>query len=136
MHDFKQLRKQKGLTQSDVAEKLGISQQAYAKYESGQYPKNEEILNKLHELFGISGSNGYLSQGCGKNASIEDFLETSYTAYQSVNNAVSMLDDFGFERVSNENSTFREGISETISACSFNSFWSFKIIKFLFLFFC
>ena len=109
MHNLKQLRKQKGLTQSEVAEKLGISQQAYAKYESGSATPNAETLSKLGEILGDIQTGGFLSKGCGKDASIEEFLNTSYTAYQSVLNAVSMLEGFGFERVTSDNATFKEG---------------------------
>lgn len=109
MQDLKQLRKQKGLTQSEVAKELGVSQQAYAKYENGQVVPNGDILEKLHSLFGLQiDKNEFLSKGVGGDASIEEFLNKSYTAYHSVLNAVSMLEDWGFERV-NDKTTFEEG---------------------------
>lgn len=70
---------------------------------------NDDTLSKLRELLGMPiDSNAYLSKGCGGDAPIEEFLNTSYTAYQSVNNAVSMLEDWGFERI-NDKTTFKEG---------------------------
>ena len=109
MQDLKQARKQKGLTQSDVAVAIGVSQQAYAKYENGQVVPNDETLAKLYDVLGIQACfNDYLSKGCGGDAGIEEFLNTSYTAYQSVNNAVSMLEDWGFERITDK-TTLRVG---------------------------
>ncbi|MBR4800829.1 MAG: M18 family aminopeptidase [Clostridia bacterium] len=108
MQDLKQLRKAKGLTQNDVAKELGVSQQAYAKYESGQVAPNEETLDKLHTLFGAK-PNDYLSNGCGGDATVEEFLNTSYTAYHTVLNAVSMLEDWGFEKVDLPNPNLKVG---------------------------
>lgn len=48
------LRKEKGLTQKDVAEELGISRQAYANYESGNREPDISTLRHLSEYFGVS----------------------------------------------------------------------------------
>ena len=109
MQDLKQARKQKGLTQSEVAKALGISQQAYAKYENGQVVPNDDMRAKLLSVLGIAANDSeYLSKGCGGDAKVEEFLNKSYTAYHSVLNAVSMLEDWGFERI-NDKTTFKEG---------------------------
>ena len=47
---LKKLRKDTGLTQVDVASKLGISQQAYASWERGAKNQHKKILLKLHKL--------------------------------------------------------------------------------------
>ena len=49
-----QLRKQKGLTQADVAEKLGISRQAVSRWEIGAAIPTLENIKILSELFGVS----------------------------------------------------------------------------------
>lgn len=48
------LRKGKGLTQEELAEKLGVSRQAVSKWETGEaYPETETFL-KLCELYGVT----------------------------------------------------------------------------------
>ena len=54
MEKLKELRKQKGLSQVEAAESLGITQSTYSKYESGQRQPDNEMLKKLSELFNIS----------------------------------------------------------------------------------
>ena len=51
---LKQARKEKGLTQVEVGEKLGILQQAYARFESGVYELNYEQIVALCKLFDCS----------------------------------------------------------------------------------
>lgn len=51
---FTKLRKEKGYTQEEVAEILGVSRQAISKWESDQaYPETEKLI-KIGELFGCS----------------------------------------------------------------------------------
>lgn len=49
-----QLRKKNGLTQTDVAERLGISRQAVSRWEIGVAVPTVEKLKELSELYGIS----------------------------------------------------------------------------------
>ena len=49
-----QLRKLKGLTQEDVAEKVGVSRQAVAKWEAGDTVPDLEKGRLLSEAFGVS----------------------------------------------------------------------------------
>ncbi|MBO4380962.1 MAG: helix-turn-helix domain-containing protein, partial [Clostridia bacterium] len=109
MQNLKELRKAKGLTQAEVASKLGVSQQAYAKYESGQVTLSAEVYSKLASIFGDFEEDDFVSKGVGKDATIEEFLNSSYTAYHAVLNAVSMLKGFGFEEVTSEDQTFEIG---------------------------
>ena len=48
------LREEKMLTQSDVAEKLGVSQAAYSRLEKGEIEVSLNKLIKLSELYGLS----------------------------------------------------------------------------------
>lgn len=48
---LKWLREKKGLTQKEVAEYMGVSQQYYGRFEKGQAQPNLEALVKLHPLF-------------------------------------------------------------------------------------
>ena len=48
------LRKERGKTQKDMAEYLGISRQAYANYEVGLREPDFDSLVKLADYFGVS----------------------------------------------------------------------------------
>jgi transcriptional regulator with XRE-family HTH domain len=49
-----ELRKQKQLTQTDMAEHLSISRQAYSFYETGKHEMDFKSLCKLADFFGVS----------------------------------------------------------------------------------
>lgn len=51
---LKSVRAKSGLSQKEVAERLFISQQAYAKYETGSSSPNPETLSNIAKLFGVS----------------------------------------------------------------------------------
>lgn len=51
---LKELRNKIGLSQSAVAEKLGITQQAYANYEREARQPDLDMLLKLSDLFEVS----------------------------------------------------------------------------------
>mgnify|MGYP001781835942 CR=1 FL=1 len=51
---LKYLRKQAGLTQVEVAEKLGISQPAYASWERGVKKPTQENLVKIAQILNVS----------------------------------------------------------------------------------
>ncbi len=51
---LKEMRKMYGLTQRQVAEKLGISQPSYIRYENGTSEPTLENLVKLADLFDVS----------------------------------------------------------------------------------
>ena len=51
---LKNLRKKVGLTQVDVAGKLGISQQAYASWERGVKKPTQENLVKIAQMLNVS----------------------------------------------------------------------------------
>ena len=49
--NIKKARLQAGLTQKETAEKLGIAQQQYARWETGKFAPKDETLEKLAHLF-------------------------------------------------------------------------------------
>ena len=51
---LKDLRREAGLTQVEVAEKLGISQQAYASWERGVKKPTQENLVKIAHVLNVS----------------------------------------------------------------------------------
>lgn len=54
MEILKQLRKEKGLTQSEVAKILNITVSAYGNYELNQREPSIEYLIKLSDFYGVS----------------------------------------------------------------------------------
>lgn len=57
MKKLKDLRFKKGLSQSEIAFELGISQKAYSKLENGSVKLNHEKIKKLCEIFDVSADN-------------------------------------------------------------------------------
>ena len=53
MENLKELRKAKGMTQTDVAKKIGVSLAGYRLWELGVGKPNRENYEKLKELFDI-----------------------------------------------------------------------------------
>ena len=51
---LKKIRTNKGLTQTEVANNLKISQQAYANYETGKRQPDQEMLAKIADYFDVS----------------------------------------------------------------------------------
>lgn len=51
---LQELRKEAGLSQRQVAEKLNMRQQSYAQYESNKSEPNLETLAKIAEIFQVS----------------------------------------------------------------------------------
>ena len=54
--NIKQLREERGLTQEQVADKIGITFQAVSSWERDEYKPDTEKLIKLAELFDVSVS--------------------------------------------------------------------------------
>lgn len=54
MNNLKDLRKSKGYTQKKVADLIGISHQAYSRYEKGVFTPNDELLKKISEIYNVS----------------------------------------------------------------------------------
>lgn len=51
---LKSLRKEKGATQNDIAELLGVTRQGYAKYENGNGEPDLTAINKLATYFDVT----------------------------------------------------------------------------------
>lgn len=50
---LRELRKKKGLTHQEVADRLGLTRAAYSNYESGFRTPNIETACKLAKLYGV-----------------------------------------------------------------------------------
>jgi transcriptional regulator with XRE-family HTH domain len=51
---LKMVREMRGMTQEGVAQRLGIAQNTYSKYETNQIKISAEVLQKLAEVFEVS----------------------------------------------------------------------------------
>lgn len=51
---LKDLRKEKGLTQTELAKKIGMSQTNYSYYETNDIMPSTDILIKLADIYGIT----------------------------------------------------------------------------------
>jgi transcriptional regulator with XRE-family HTH domain len=51
---LKELRKEKGLTQKQVAKGVYISRTAYTHYETGRYEPNIDVLKRLLSFYGVT----------------------------------------------------------------------------------
>lgn len=54
MEHLKELRKEKGLRQRDVADFLGVDRTTYVKYETGANEPDIDVIKKLADFFGVS----------------------------------------------------------------------------------
>ncbi len=54
MNRIREIREDKGLTQTQVAKKIGITQRNYSYYETGKTMLTEDILIKLADLYNTS----------------------------------------------------------------------------------
>lgn len=52
--NLKKLRKEKKVTQTDLAQRLGVTQQAVGKWETGRSSPDPDTLMRLAEFFGVS----------------------------------------------------------------------------------
>ena len=51
---MKELRRESGLKQKDVAEALGLNPKAFAHYEAGRRKPNYELLGRIVNFYGVS----------------------------------------------------------------------------------
>lgn len=97
---IKQARFNKGLTQSDVAKKLGISLRMYQRYEQGKFPKyKEESISFLDQVLGtdiytklydkaVSHSDvkpSNILTATGVNITLQDYLNLQKQMIQQLN---------------------------------------------------
>ena len=115
----KTLRKEKKITQKQLAEKMQVSQTAIALWESGQRGISLETLEKIAECMDLSSEDllfGTPDSGISRNSSGNfDFLDR-LTAYQTaLLNVLDRLNDAGLEKVQayaedlSENPKYRKG---------------------------
>ena len=52
--NIKDIRMQKGLTQSEVASALGVSSVVYSRYENGKWQPSIDTLIQMADIFGVT----------------------------------------------------------------------------------
>jgi putative transcriptional regulator len=68
----KEMRSQRGMTQEDLAERVGVSRQTIISIESGRYNPSIMLAYKLASSFGLHIEELFL---CAEQAKTEDFHE-------------------------------------------------------------
>ena len=68
--NIKKARLDAGLTQIEVAEKLGVAQAQYARWENGGRNPKDETVKKLAEIFGVTFDNLQ-----GRNDGLDDIVD-------------------------------------------------------------
>ena len=99
---IKRLRKNIGLTQSDLAEKLNLECAAVSKYETNRVPLTQESLIKLAEIFNVSTD--YLLG-----------LNESKTINEPIEIAASMKDKADLSRMSEKDKEYILGLIDSLS---------------------
>lgn len=80
--NFKALRQSRGLTQAQMADKLGISISAVSMYEQGRRKPDNDMLRKICEKFRVSTDSllGINVKGNSEGKSVDEFIdEVTYT---------------------------------------------------------
>lgn len=91
---IKRLRKNMGLTQSDLAEKLNLECAAVSKYETNRVPLTQESLIKLADIFNVSTD--YLL-GLNENKTLNQPIEIAASTKDKLD--ISALSDKGKEYI-------------------------------------
>ena len=68
--NIKKARLDAGLTQIEVAEKLGVAQAQYARWENGGRNPKDETVKKLAEIFGVTFDKLH-----GRNDGLDDIVD-------------------------------------------------------------
>ena len=68
--NIKKTRLDAGLTQIEVAEKLGVAQAQYARWENGGRNPKDETVKKLAEIFGVT-----FDKLQGRNDGLDDIVD-------------------------------------------------------------
>ncbi len=89
---LKQLRKSKGLTQEEVADKLCISQSTYARLENGKCETWGVYLSKLCEIFNVSPVVFISDNSLNDNGTLDKELDKKDIVIQSLEDRVSNLE--------------------------------------------
>ena len=95
--NLQSLRKQKGVTQEQLASFLGVSPQAVSKWENGSYPEGD-LLPKISEYFEVSISYRY-GQETEKKSFEQMVLDELYSLHEKENEKSASSHEEYFEKI-------------------------------------
>lgn len=84
---LKELRKNSGKTQMQIAEYIGVSRPSYTRYELGEREPGLEMLIKLAECYNISVSELFISEvtkDCQQHKTVETISDVDLEIYDSL----------------------------------------------------
>ena len=87
MKNLKIFRKERGLTQTQVADAVGIGRQAYAYYEKGEREPSTETLCKLADFFGVT-----VDELLGRTPQLFDDARVPKTEVQDLYDRLNVVD--------------------------------------------
>lgn len=99
MTKIQEIRKQNGLTQEEISNKLGISQQSYANYEKDNASIPDKMLNKIANILMVDKDTLLYEEEMSED-SISEFLYKSLTSFHAVKNTIWLLEKAGFKKLS------------------------------------
>ena len=82
MNRIKELREEKGWTQEQLGKMLGVQKSAVSKYETGKIPLTADTIQKLAEIFNVTGD--YI-MGISKIRTKRSISDAEATRYLSAN---------------------------------------------------
>ena len=94
---LKVLRAEYNLTQASVAEKLGLSQQMYSKYESGATVLDADMVRKLCELYGVSADYLLGIEAASSSGNLQQ------VAFEESDQLIDLIVERAITRMKNEN---------------------------------
>ena len=97
---IKMLRKKLGLTQSELAQKLGLEWAAISKYETNRVPLTQDSLLRLAEVF---------------NVTTDYILTGKHTINEPIEIAASMKDKADLSRMSEKDKEYFLGLIDSLS---------------------
>lgn len=60
-NDIRSLRKGAGMTQKDLADKLGVTNVTVSRWEKGEYVPSPRYIKQMSEMFGTNGADIFVA---------------------------------------------------------------------------
>ncbi len=84
---IKEIRKMKGLTQKDIAFKLGVKNSTFSKYERGELYPNSNLLKQIADILGVNVNMLYDDYDYAQSKNENDLIVEIYNNIQSFSKA-------------------------------------------------
>ncbi len=80
---IKEIRKLKGLTQKDIASKIGVKTSTFSRYERGSLFPNSNLLKQIADILGVNVNMLYDDYDYAQNKNENDLIVEIYNNIQS-----------------------------------------------------